>query len=419
MRIGIVVLFILGLMHGIYADTAMYIRNSMTGTIFPVKNTSIILAYEILDFVVPNTEKNWKVRAEMHFLNPGEEVTLDCAFVTPFAAYHMGYDYDYYIDGKQNYPIREFTVEINGDAIKSKREIISYTRYSVTKQVFQKEASQQSPDAEHPLRLICYTFPVTFKKGMNKIVNEYYCDGNYTKREDYGIIPDFLQYIITSAKYWAKDTLEYLQVNIKSNNKISINLEGFDTQKADITINSGVKQIDINRYILRKDGLITLGYRNFKPINEFQIEGKVIDKPREMPGRHFLYDSNVKNKTFAMFNGSEKVKTELMFQVKTHNDLESVFEIAYDYLCDARRNMDEFLEILPSLSSTSLRILRNLPYAMRQYRFESQDLFEFYSQFDWYFPDEVNSGSFTLSEVDTKYYLEPILAAEKAKKNKE
>lgn len=103
------------------------------------------------------------------------------------------------------------------------------------------------------------------------------------------------------------------------------------------------------------------------------------------------------------------------YMIKTDGKFEQFFEnIKYahdDSKCLASYRVLSIKD-LENLSKKDLRILRNEVFARKGYRFKSQDLWDYFSQFEWYRPryDEISKYWFTPVQ---KYNIELILKLEK------
>ncbi|MCB1026052.1 MAG: hypothetical protein KDB79_16770, partial [Acidobacteria bacterium] len=164
------------LANNIFANDGVFYAQG--GTLVPMQETQVSLKKEILKFYIVDYEFV-DVDVNFDFYNPGEEKTVIVGFVTPPA---MGD-----IDENGEHPrISNFTVNVNGKMVAFKIERMNQTSF------------KSADDDEVAGYDYVYYFPVTFKKGLNKVLHTYRFQGGGSVETQ----RDF-DYQITTGKRWA------------------------------------------------------------------------------------------------------------------------------------------------------------------------------------------------------------------------
>lgn len=78
-------------------------------------------------------------------------------------------------------------------------------------------------------------------------------------------------------------------------------------------------------------------------------------------------------------------------------------------------NWEQIKERSDLLSADSLRVLKDLPFAIHGYKFPSSDLYNFYSQFDWYITEPDVKADKSILNSRERQFVEYIDQLEKSK----
>ncbi|MEZ5347223.1 MAG: YARHG domain-containing protein [Pyrinomonadaceae bacterium] len=345
------------------------------GTIMPMQETQVSLRKEILKFFVVDFEFV-DVDIDFEFYNPGEEKTVIVGFVTPPA----GGD----VDENGIHPrISKFTVNVNGRNIPYKVERMKDTSF--------KGANDVEVDGYDYV----YYFPVTFKKGSNKILHTYRFQGGGSVETQ----RDF-DYQITTGKRWANHQIDDFEMQIHLDRGIFFIPLSFqeDGTKAgweivgNGTFSDPIKSIfeeekPTHQLVQLKNGYLSLKKKNFRPDNDISIG--------EYNWAAGWYSRMCKDQNRCPDGGEMGDNFYQYFSV-------SPSEYAT-------------IENLEYLSKKDLSVVRNFAYAIRGYDFKTASLKDFYSQFFWYKPDpELKLEDIKLSSAEEEF-LKKVAAAEKKK----
>lgn len=353
-------------------DGVFYVQGN---NLIPLQETQVQLRKEILKFYIRDFQ--WMdVDVDFTFYNPGEAKTVTVGFVTPPASGDVD-------EEKETHPrIKNFTVNVNGKTLK----------YEMKRM---KDTSFQTANGEIDGYDFVYFFPVTFKKGLNKIRHTYRFQGGGSVETQ----RDF-SYQITTGKRWANKQIDDFELQIhpdrgifyiplsfkKDNSPANWKIIGKGTISKPKKL-PPLEEKTNSRLVQIQNGHLSLKEKNFKPETDIEIGEfnwnmgwhdrmcKVATKcyqPKEIGLNVYLYFSATPSEHFSESNMSE-------------------------------------------LSPRELKFVRNFPYAIRGYNFKSNILRDFYSQFFWYQPDKsLKLNDIKLSKAE-EVFVKKVRNVEKTK----
>lgn len=345
-------------------------------TLVPLQETEVRLQKEVLKFFV--VEHNFaNVEIEFEFYNPSKAKTVTVGFVTPPA------DGDVSEEEAKHPFISDFTVNVNGKIVPFKIKKMSETSFKMG-------------DAEVEGSDFVYYFPVTFKKGTNKIRHTYRFRGSQGVE-----VQRSFDYQITTGKRWANEQIDDFELQIHLDNGIFAIPASFqkDEKLADWQIigdgviedqsrqwfseeNPKVRMVHLN------DGYLLFKAKNFKPDNDL---------------------------FFGEYNwaaGWTSIWCDFAQECVEPESLEKVVRFFNLNPWNGFTNED-FAE----LDAKEIKYLRNYFYAVRGFAFKDTELNKFYSQFFWYKPNEsVKIENIKLSESESKFLKKLKDYEEKQKK---
>lgn len=354
-------------------DGAFYASGN---TLMPLQETNISLKKEVLKFYI--RDFSWmSVSVDFEFYNPGAEKKLIVGFVTPPA------DGDVTEEDQTHPRIKNFTVNINGNTLAYKIKKMENTSFSADK--LQINGND-----------FVYYFPVTFKKGTNKIRHTYLFQGG----SGVEIIRSF-DYQITTGKRWANKEIEDFELQIHPDNGIYSVPASFreDGAEADWKIIGDgvfnpkiakwfeVEDSPVMRMVHLNNGYLLLKEKNFKP--DFDI----------MLGE-YNWGANWSHKMCKM--EEQCSENETLKNVSRYFTLHPGSYDDYDF---------------EELSNDEIKLVKNYFFAVRGYGFSDKLLNDFYSQFFWYKPDKnLNSENIKLTRNEDAFVSKLKRVLEKRKK---
>lgn len=325
-------------------------------TLFPLQENDISMSKEVLKIKWDANDSKWLVDVYFEFTNPGSERDLLIGFVTMPG----------WTEGDEPYTIGEgiinYEVNINGERVPYRIDKIMNLKSSATIQGLNDDE--------------VFLSNIKFKHGINIITHKYIAFGGITGHDRY------LNYVLSTGKYWADSTIGKFELYIEFPGKYLIDVD-FDSLSELKLIGNSIRiksrpsesgMSDEKEYIFLRSGYLYFTRNDYSPSKDIHISFN----------EHFedVIDDNI----FAMqgFKNTQKMNEELI--------LDGVFLNSYEYLGKAQSNSDkthdQLWNSMKALSADSLRILRNLPFAMHGYQFHSADLLNFYDQFTWYSPNQ-------------------------------
>jgi hypothetical protein len=251
-------------------------------------------------------------------------------------------------------------------------------------------------DAEVEGRDFVYYFPVTFKKGLNKIRHTYRFRGG----ESVELQRDF-SYQITTGKRWANKQIDEFELQIHLDNGIFA---------------------------------IPASFQKDEKFANWQITG---DGVIENQARQWFSEENPKVRMAHLNNGY------LLFKAKNFKPDNDLFFGEYNWAagwiniwcdfgqkCIERESLEKvarFFDLNPwqdytdedfaELGAKEIKYVCNYFYAVRGFPFKDAELKRFYSQFFWYKPNKsVKIENIKLSEAESKFLKKLKDYEEKRKK---
>lgn len=358
-KILIFALFILILPSLAFANDGVFYASG--NTLVPLQETQVQLRKEVLKFFVVDHEF-MNVEVDFEFYNPGKARTLTVGFVTPPADGDIS-------EEEQKHPfVSNFTVNVNGRIVSYKIKKMNQTSFKMG------EAEVRGDD-------FVYYFPVTFKKGLNKIRHTYRFRGG----SGVELQRDF-DYQITTGKRWANGQIDDFEVQIHLDNGIFAipasfrsdrNLAGWkivgdgiiedQTRQWFSEENPRVRMVHLNK------GYLLLREKNFKP---------------DMDIFFGEYNWGANWVSIWCDFGQECVEAEILGKIVPYFNLKPYEGFNEEYFAD--------------FSKKELKYIRNYFYAVRGLAFKDAELKNFYSQFFWYKPNEsVSVENVQLSKAES------------------
>ncbi len=330
--------------------------------LIPMYETSISCKKEILS--IKRIENNYvKITVYYEFFNPGEGKTVEVGFE---AASPTGDVNGMPKNGKHPY-IYDFTVNLNNKILPYKVAVVKDSIYYKDGNFIEKDLDEND-DGNYVNFNYVYHFSAHFIKGINIITHTYTFDlaGGLD-------IYYYLDYVLTAANRWSNKQIDDFTLLIDMGN-----FEDFHISKTFFKENNEWKLLGMGKiknsndstYITRgkssarfiiKDGFIMFQKMNFRPKGEL-----------------YLYSDN----PLSFVEANQK------FDYK-------------EYLTPFSIEMSTV--ILKAKDETSLKILRNLPYARRGYIFISPEIQKYYESMDWYIADpnyEAELDKLTVEELE-------------------
>jgi len=217
----------------------------------PVKETQIELRKEILKISAEGKYHNWaKIEVDFTFFNPGEEKTEIVGFV--YSEPEGDFNGEPYL--------KDFSVNVNGQDIDHKNAKIDKDKLKD----FQKKQDR------------AFYFPVTFKKGENKILHEY----QYKTSGGIDVSYD-IPYVLTTGTMWANGQIDDFTLIIDMGEKESYSVpeklekkEKVNWVVEDGKISSSFKGIYEERIYVsigQNTKPLTFKKKDFKPSSELSV----------------------------------------------------------------------------------------------------------------------------------------------------
>lgn len=342
-------------------DGAFYASGN---TLVPLKETKITLKKEVLKFYIHDF--NWmRVDVDFTFYNPGPSKKLTVGFVTPPA------DGDVTEKELSHPQIKDFTVVVNGTRLAYKIKRMRETSFKLTK-------IESGGDD------FVYYFPVTFKKGLNRLRHTYLFRGGGSV----DLQRDF-DYVITTGKSWANGQIDDFELQLHLDNGIYSIPAGF--WKSERRVNwqivgngviaekseqwFGVENSPLMRIAHLNSGYILFREKNFKPDQEISLG--------EYQWGAGWFSKWCKES--AKCPDSEEAQ-----KLTPYFTVDPEFDLTSEYTHD--------------LSENDIKIIGNFAYAIRGLPFKDKLLNGFYSKFIWYKPNPaVTAASMRLSSAEKRF----------------
>jgi len=346
--------------------------------LIPIVETDISVVKEVLS-IVRDEYNIMHITVEYEFFNPGQDKTI----MVGFEAASPAGDIDATpVNGEHPY-IKDFTVLMNGSRLWYGTSIVSDSFYIDHDTIAGMPLAQilESDYYEFDYKYVYY-FTAHFKKGLNTLKHTY----SFWSSSSVDMIFD-LEYILTAANRWANGQIDDFTLNIDMGvfANFYVNQTFFDsTDHWDV--NGFYKyQRDPSHPIFNspaavfvvKEGPVTFYKKNFHPKGELSL--------------------------FAMAD----------FYALSMQD----FDIKRDAFIPYDLTMSQLID--ECANAESYQVLRNLPYALRGYRFKTDYIQEYYERQHWYREDPKYVASLESIREDERMWLMSIENKWKAKNAKE
>lgn len=359
MKTAITIILTLILTISVYGNDGVYLTRG--GVIYPTRESNISLDREILSFSVQ--DKVCRVDILFEFNNPENvDRKLLIGFQAPTAVGDVSDEISNSIQ------IADFKILVNG-------QVLPYKIKAAECEDCELKEPKDFHFSQGEQGVFVYLFELTFKPGNNRINHSYTFPASSNVA-----LEQFYNYILTTGSKWAGGTINNLTVNFDlGNNKYFYVNDIFGKNANWSIIGSGKvtnKKIDNYEHSCRMvrvlSGSLQIDVKEFRPLNN--IEFGII----------------CENSFITQATDFEKIKKGKVFGI-CGLSLDS--EINY--------------------SKETLKILRNTVYAQYGYSFNSQDLKDYFSQFDWYIADpNLTMDQIKLTEKEKKF-IDEILKREK------
>ncbi len=359
MKKAIATILTLILTVSVYGNDGIYLTRG--GVIYPTKESKISLDREVLSFSVQDNV--CRVDILFEFNNPENiDRKLMVGFQAPTA---VGDVPDNISNSNQ---IAGFMILANG-------QILPYKLKAAECEGCGLKEPKDFHFSQIEQGVFVYLFELTFKPGINKINHSYSFPASSNVAFD-----QFYNYILTTGSKWAGGSIKNLTVNFDfGHNKYFYVNDIFGKNANWSIIGSGKvtnkkfdNDEDSSRMVRVISGSLQIDVKEFRPLKniEFGIicESSFIASPTDF----------------------EKLKEGKVFGI-----------------CSLTLDNDE------NYSKETLKILRNTVYAQYGYSFNSNDLKDYFSQFEWYIPDHnLTMEQIKLTEKERKF-IDEILKREK------
>ena len=332
-------------------DSAFYAEGNQ---LIPLQETQISVEKEVLR--LKRTQHDFMhVRVSYEFMNPGEAKEMRVGFE---ASVPQGDVDPSPVAGRHPY-MRDFKVKMNGEILPYDVQLVKLNGDAV---VLREEESDENEPPEWDRYV--YHFKGSFQPGVNRIEHEYLFQLSSSVMDQYSF-----PYILTAANRWAGGRIGdfKLQVDLGSSCYYQIEKTFFDGVKDWVLVGKGKieERVEGDKSVVGVSmdrGYIEFHQKNFTPRGEIQITSPHL----------------------RLFGASDEEGKELNMAL-----FEKVIERDFSHLSE----------------DLKLKILRNLPYAWRGYRFDHPELAAFYeNEVPWYQPkDGIDVGTMKLTDEEKSF----------------
>ena len=329
------------------------------GIIYPTQESRISLEREILSFSVKDGICNVDILFE--FYNPEN---VDRKLLIGFQA-PTNSDIPYEIN------------HISDFKIISDEQILPYTLKAARCEDCELKDPKEFQISETDVGVFVYLFEITFKSGINKINHSY----SFPASENVWFDKTY-HYILKTGAKWAGGTIKNLTVQFDLGQNKYFYVEDIFGKTANWSIIGSGKVTDkqiynyddsLCRMVRILSGKLQIDVKDFKPTKNIDF-GIISENSPTIPSDFKEFDED---KAFSI------------------------------------RNLKLFLFGNIEYTKEELRILRNLIYAQYGYVFQSKDLRDYFSQFEWYMPDpNLTMKQIKLTKDESKF-IDEILKREK------
>lgn len=317
--------------------------------LFPFKETVISVKKEVLS-VKRISQGKVAVEVYYEFYNPGSEKVLEVGFESP----KPSGDVSIVSKDGQNPFIHNFSVQLNNSALPYTVDLVTDSNYYRTGKLDLKKSAKLKKAADtvdDDFRFV-YHFRAKFLNGINILIHKYSLDLSW------GIVAAWeFNYLLTPAKRWANNQIDDFTLSIDLGNYQEYYLyDSFSNELSDWTFTGlgSLKKLS--------PSLTELDLKYYDQDRRFTVHtGKVIySKKNFLPDKELCLFCLMDNSSWEVFD-YETCLLSLPIEADT-------------YITSAK-------------DQTSLKILRNLPYARRGYVFSDKQITNYYNRLDWYIPD--------------------------------
>lgn len=366
--------------------------------LIPMMEADVSVRKEVLTLT---RHGSWiEVNVYYEFYNPAATAK---ELIVGFEAASGEADVAEYMKAYPNHPqIKNFTVEMNGKklaygvshvagvAMMSDTMALPYYRKGKIMTVDWKKGMKEYAKDEWgyaPPFDFVYHFKARFEPGVNVVRHTYRYASNGQAGLDYSF-----EYVLTAANRWANRQIDDFTLKVDMGECETFWVEPlFYTRPDEWTIEGrgrkdrweswwGDGNIKSVRFHMRQ-GAAVFSKKNFHPRGELVIES---------PSSLFFY---------------------YLFEPDYHDETISCLREQYTNVC---RTFEKYLKEeveegdrkkIHKFSPDELRILRNLPFAMRGYRFNNAAVKAFYESTDWYLPDDRYNGDFSSLTREEQFWV--------------
>lgn len=357
-------LFLCLISHFLFGNDGSYYTRG--GVIYPIKETKISIEREILSFTVKDNVCTVNIYFE--FLNPENiERNLQVGFQAPNA---IG-DVDSVT--RNSNQISDFKVFAND-------KILSYEMKIADCDSCELREMKNMNFSQASMGVYVFLFNVNFKPGINKIYHSYSFPASNSVEYN-----QIYNYILTTGAKWAGSKIKNLSVQFDLGSNRLFYVKDVFGETANWT-NIGVGKV-LNEK--RNDWDDT-------PIKLVRIEsGKL-----QIDVLNFYPKANIE---FGVIRNSS-------FATKSF-DLNKI-ELALVYLDLENSDYKDYSH----WTKAELKLLRNTIFAQHGYQFTKKELFDYFSQFEWYIPDPNLKESDIHLSKEEKSFVDQIKQLEKTLK---
>ncbi len=340
-------------------DGVFYVAGNQ---LIPIAETDISVAKEVLS--ITKISESWvEITVLYEFFNPNNAKNV----LVGFEAYSPSGDVDGTPQNGQHPYIKDFTVMLNSKDLPYKVAIVKDSIYYANgyfKEFTEKEVTGEYFEPNYPDFYYVYYFDANFKKGKNILKHTYKFQLSSSVDFVY-----YIDYVLTAANRWANNQIDefILKIDMGNFQDFYIQKSFFENDDEWEKPENGKINNDKTPYFLTdlgyfthfiiKDGVIVFKKQNFHPKGELLVIS-VLDM--------------------------------------SYSD---TFDYKEDILPFAIKNSEY---ITQTSDATSMKILRNLPFARRGYIFKTPVIQSYYKKMDWYMPNKnykATTESLTKNEI--------------------
>lgn len=370
-RATVLLLFCLSALFGFGNDGVFYAAGNQ---LIPITETDISVKKEVL--TINRVGDHLEVIVYYEFFNPVGEKELLVGFEAE-APYNSGLDP---IALFPDHPhMRNFKVVVNGEPLHYAIAHVMRGRYDDNDQYslppyynngqFKDWSKKQCEDSlkawdyvAYPFDYV-YHFKAKFRPGLNIVQHTYEYDLSFSIGEEY-----HFPYVLTAANRWANHQIDDFTLNINMGDRESFRIKKtFFEKPAEWTINGlgMVMNCDWPSWDTVMSGVIF----------HLQKGGISFQKKNFHPnGELFIAKDNLISCMWKDWKGEENIPVEEEF----------IIGLKSQYYTLDTAILPGFLEEPPQFSPDQRRILRNLPFAYRGYKFKDKALRKYFESTQWY-----------------------------------